>query len=153
MSTEARSQAEPALTRLDADKFRDPDTTAKGEARAHVDLQRLETLWFNTGTLCNIECRHCYIESSPSNDRLEYLSLAEVQVFLEEIESLGLRTKEIGFTGGEPFMNPAVPAMMSEALSRGYRVLVLTNAMQPMMRPAIRQELLALRRVHVGENQ
>ena len=41
---------------LDPAKFKDPDVTAKGERRATVGLTRLETLWFNTGTLCNIEC-------------------------------------------------------------------------------------------------
>ena len=44
-------------------KFKDPDITAKGERRASVALTRLETLWFNTGTLCNIACVNCYIEA------------------------------------------------------------------------------------------
>ena len=60
-------------------KFADPDWTATGEPRAKVALTALETLWFNTGTLCNIECRNCYILSSPSNDALVYLTLAEVE--------------------------------------------------------------------------
>src|SRR5262249_35036654 len=47
-------------------KFRDPDVTAGNEARAKVPLLALKTLWFNTGTLCNITCRNCYIESSPA---------------------------------------------------------------------------------------
>ena len=54
-------------------KFRDPDWTASGERRAQVPLQALRTLWINTGSLCNIECRNCYIESSPENDRLVYI--------------------------------------------------------------------------------
>ena len=53
---------------LDPAKFQDALVTAKGEARAHVALRALETLWFNTGTLCNLTCRNCYIESSPRND-------------------------------------------------------------------------------------
>jgi len=125
--------------RLDPRKFRDPLVTASGERRAQVALKSLDTLWFNTGTLCNLTCGHCYIESSPRNDRLVYLSAAEVAEYLDEIESLDLRTKLIGFTGGEPFMNPALPAMLELALSRGFRVLVLTNAMKPMhkMKPAL----------------
>jgi uncharacterized Fe-S cluster-containing radical SAM superfamily protein len=121
---------------LDRAKFRDPQVTAKGERRAVVVLKRLRTLWFNTGTLCNLTCRNCYIESSPTNDRLVYLSAAEVAEYLDEIERDGLGTEEIGFTGGEPFMNPAFPTMLEEALRRGYRVLVLTNAMRPMMKMA-----------------
>jgi sulfatase maturation enzyme AslB (radical SAM superfamily) len=90
---------------LDAAKFKDALVTAKGEERAHVALRSLETLWFNTGTLCNLTCQNCYIESSPRNDRLAYLSAAEVTDYLDEIERDGHRTKLIGFTGGEPFMN------------------------------------------------
>jgi uncharacterized Fe-S cluster-containing radical SAM superfamily protein len=119
---------------LDPAKFRDPEVTATGEARAGVRLGRLRTLWFNTGTLCNITCRHCYIESSPHNDRLVYLTAAEVARFLDEIAALGLGTEEIGFTGGEPFMNPDILAMLEDCLGRGFRVLVLTNAMRPMQR-------------------
>jgi organic radical activating enzyme len=119
---------------LDPAKFRDPRVTAKGEARATVALEPLETLWFNTGTLCNIECGHCYIESGPKNDRLAYLTLADVESYLDEIAALGWTTREIGFTGGEPFMNRQIIAMLELALVRGFDVLVLTNAMRPMRR-------------------
>jgi len=118
--------------RLDPAKFRDPIVTAKGERRASVQLGRLETLWINTGTLCNLACKTCYIESSPTNDALVYMTLAEVDAYLDEAETLG--TREIGFTGGEPFMNRDMPAMMRSALRRGFEVLVLTNAMRPMRR-------------------
>jgi uncharacterized Fe-S cluster-containing radical SAM superfamily protein len=131
-----------AGARLDPAKFRDPVTTAKGERRAAVAFEGLETLWFNTGTLCNITCRRCYIESSPRNDRLAYLTAAEVRVFLEEIARERLATEAIGFTGGEPFLNPDLLAMLEDCLARGFRVLVLTNAMRPMQR--LTAPLLAL---------
>ena len=128
---------------LDARKFRNPRLTAAGEPRASVGLTRLDTLWFNTGTLCNLTCENCYIESSPTNDRLAYLSAADVAGFLGEIERDSLGTREIGFTGGEPFMNPEIIASLEDCLARGFRVLVLTNAMRPMMKLA--GPLLALR--------
>jgi len=128
---------------LDPAKFRDPRVTAKGERRASVALRSLKTLWLNTGTLCNLTCSHCYIESSPTNDRLEYLTLSEARGYFDEIARDGLPTEEIGFTGGEPFMNPDILAMLDDALSRGFRALVLTNAMKPMMK--CRDGLLALR--------
>ena len=134
--------------RLAPEKFRDPDRTADGSRRAVVELERLDTLWLNTGTLCNIECRNCYIESSPANDRLANLTAAEAARYLDEIAELALPTREIGFTGGEPFVNPDLPAMLADALGRGFEALVLTNAMQPMMRPAIRRALLELRDAH-----
>ena len=138
------SHLQPAQPLLDPAKFRDPLVTAKGEARAAVALSGLRTLWINTGTLCNITCRNCYIESSPRNDALVYMTAAEAAAFLDEAERDRLPVEEIGFTGGEPFLNREVPAMLRDALGRGHRALVLTNAMKPMRNHAA--ALLALRK-------
>jgi len=124
-------------------KFQHPDITADGADRAQVALTRFDTLWVNTGTLCNVECAHCYIESSPTNDRLSYLTAAELAPFLDEAAQMDAR--EIGFTGGEPFMNPDMGEMTAMALRRGFSVLILTNAMRPMMRPKVQERMLALR--------
>ncbi len=129
-------------------KFADPKVTADGKTRAFVPLSRLNTLWFCTGTLCNLTCEHCYIESSPSNDALVYLSVDEVTTYLDEIETLALGTREIGLTGGEPFMNPDIIPILEAILSRGYQALVLTNAMRPMMKLA---EPLAALNVQWGD--
>lgn len=131
---------------LDPAKFQDAFVTAKGEERAQVALRALETLWFNTGTLCNLTCQNCYIESSPRNDRLAYLSATEVGAYLDEIERDGHDTRLIGFTGGEPFMNRELPAMLEDVLSRGLQAMVLTNAMKPMQR--MKPALLDLRARH-----
>jgi predicted phosphodiesterase len=138
----------PHLTPLSIDpaKFKDPRVTAKGEERASVPLSALKTLWFNTGTQCNIACRNCYIESSPKNDRLAYLTVEDIRPYLDEIERDGLGTKEIGFTGGEPFLNPNIIGLIEECLTRGLSVLVLTNAMRPMQRH--HKPLLALSKKH-----
>ena len=126
-------------------KFSDPDVTAKGEKRARVALHELRTLWINTGSLCNITCRNCYIESSPENDRLAYITRAETTAYLDEIVRDRWPVTEIGFTGGEPFMNPDFIEMLGDALSRNFSVLVLTNATQPMLRPRVIAGLLGLR--------
>ena len=123
-------------------KFEDYLVTAKGENRAYVDMKQLDTLWLNTGTLCNITCENCYIESSPKNDALVYLSYKEVCSYLDEIRDEKMGTTEIGITGGEPFMNPDIIPIMEECLSRGFKMVMLTNAMRPMMRR--KEELLAL---------
>ncbi len=129
-------------------KFQDPERTLTGEERASVALEALETLWFNTGSVCNITCVNCYIESSPTNDRLAYLAAGEVTTILDEIGRAAHGTAEIGFTGGEPFMNPDILSMLGDALERGFDVLVLTNAMQPMQRPHLKKGLVALRERH-----
>ncbi|MGB0646914.1 MAG: radical SAM protein, partial [Bradymonadia bacterium] len=101
-------------------------------------------LWFNTGTLCNLTCENCYIESSPTNDALVFLTLEDVATYLMEIQDAGLPTKEIGFTGGEPFVNPQMNALIEMTLEAGFETLVLTNAMRPMQRQTVAEELLRL---------
>lgn len=117
-------------------KFLDPDTTADGEPRAYVAPGALTTVWLNTGTLCNLTCENCYIESSPTNDRLAYLNRMDVRTVLDEIRAARLPVAEIGITGGEPFMNPDILDILEDCLADGFRVLVLTNAMRPMMKRA-----------------
>lgn len=130
---------------LSAAKFQDPRVTAKGEPRAKVALAGLETLWVNTGSLCNITCRACFMESSPRNDALAYISAAEVATYLDEVAAEAMPVREVGFTGGEPFMNPHLLPMLEDVLTRpgALRALVLTNAMKPLRRYA--PKLLALR--------
>ena len=113
---------------MDYLKFKDTFTTAKGEPRAFVKLKSLETLWFNTGTLCNLECKNCYIESSPKNDRLSYLTIDDIRPYLQEIKDENLPTKLIGLTGGEPFLNPSIIPIIQTILENGFDLLVLTNA-------------------------
>ena len=135
--------APSTVTPIDTSKFRDPSVTADGAARASVSLKALRTLWINTGTLCNLTCVNCYIESSPTNDRLVYITTGEVGAYLDEIAADELCTEEIGYTGGEPFMNPNMIDILDLTLSRGFRALVLTNAMRPMAK--VQDGLLALR--------
>ena len=117
-----------------AGKFSDPECTLAGDPRAYVPFERLDTLWLNTGTLCNLACGNCYIESSPINDRLSYLTRTDVATFLEEVKTYRLPVQAIGLTGGEPFMNPLILEILEDCLGTGASILVLTDAMRPMMK-------------------
>ncbi len=132
-------------------KFVDSALTADGEARATVALNDPQTLWFNTGTLCNIECVNCYILSSPTNDALVYITAEEVRGYLDQLEARNWGVREIAFTGGEPFMNPQMIEIAEASLERGYDVLILTNAMLPMMRKKMREGLLRLQAAYPGK--
>src|SRR5438132_13288044 len=91
-----------------------------------VYLEHLDDLWFQVGgTLCNLECRHCFISCSPHNRNFRFLGLATVRRRL--IESVELGVKEYYFTGGEPFLNPEMTAILELALKFG-PASVLTNA-------------------------
>lgn len=126
----------------------EPARDAAPAAPAKVAFERLQTLWINTGTRCNLACATCYIESSPRNDALAFIPARDVSGLLDEIARDGLPTRVIGFTGGEPFLNRDLPAMLADALGRGFETLVLTNAMKPMQRSA--RALLVLKARHGG---
>jgi molybdenum cofactor biosynthesis enzyme MoaA len=121
------------VSNLSDNKFKNQKVTADGSNRAFIEARNIKTLWFNTGTLCNIECKNCYIESSPKNDRLVYLTFEEVKSFIDEALDKNLGTNEIGFTGGEPFMNKDIMKMIDYSLNKNFKVLVLSNAMKPML--------------------
>jgi MoaA/NifB/PqqE/SkfB family radical SAM enzyme len=88
-------------------------------------LLALDTLWLQVaGTLCNLQCTHCFVSSSPTNHSFEMMSLDDVRGFLAEAESLGV--KECYFTGGEPFLHRDILEMLEAALALG-PVSVLTN--------------------------
>ena len=121
------------MSNLSDNKFKNQKVTADGSNRAFIEARNIKTLWFNTGTLCNIECKNCYIESSPKNDSLAYLTFEEVKSFIDEAIDKNLGTNEIGFTGGEPFMNKDIMKMIDYSLNKNFKVLVLSNAMKPML--------------------
>jgi molybdenum cofactor biosynthesis enzyme MoaA len=103
-------------------------------------LVALDTLWFQVaGTLCNLECTHCFISSSPTNHSHDMMTLAEVRPYLEEAEALGV--KEYYFTGGEPFLNRQILEIIEAALVIG-PVSVLTNGV--LIRPETAARLRAL---------
>ena len=114
-------------------KFQNKFLTADNQKRAFINTQKIKTLWFNTGTLCNLACKGCYIDSSPKNDRLAYLSIDEFKSFVNESIQNKMGTEQIGFTGGEPFMNRDIFKMIKYSLENDFKTLVLTNAMKPML--------------------
>lgn len=105
-----------------------------------VPMLALDTLWFQVaGTVCNIECTHCFISCSPRNHSHEMMSLADVQARLDEARGLGVR--EYYFTGGEPFMNRDMLPILAATLRQG-PATVLTNGM--LLRPEVCRELREL---------
>ena len=126
-------------------KFQDPNYTLNGDVRATVSFKKFKTLWFNLGSQCNIECKNCYIKSSPQADHFVYLKPNDILPYLDEIDLISRDRIEIGFTGGEPYLNPDAIELAEVVLERGHKLLVLTNAMRPMMRPKVQKGLLSLK--------
>jgi uncharacterized Fe-S cluster-containing radical SAM superfamily protein len=96
-------------------------------AAPEVALRSLDTLWFQVGgTLCNLACTHCFISCSPTNHTHEMMRLEQVLRYLREAVELGV--KEFYFTGGEPFLNPEMEAILAATLAVG-PASVLTNGL------------------------
>jgi MoaA/NifB/PqqE/SkfB family radical SAM enzyme len=105
-------------------------------------LLHLDVLWIQVaGTLCNLKCTHCFVSAGPGNDRHGLMSRGEVS--RRVAEGLALGVKEFYFTGGEPFMNPEMEAILEETLLQG-PATVLTNGL--LLRPALCERLGRLAR-------
>jgi AdoMet-dependent heme synthase len=93
-----------------------------------VPLKELETLWMQVGgTLCNLECTHCFISCSPKNDTIAMMTLVQVEERLRESRKLGV--KDYYITGGEVFINPEIFEILAAILSYG-PLDTLTNGTQ-----------------------
>jgi uncharacterized Fe-S cluster-containing radical SAM superfamily protein len=93
----------------------------------HAPLRSLDTLWFQVGgTVCNLACSHCLVSASPTNHTHEPMTLLEVRPYLAEAAGLGVR--DFYFTGGEPFLNPEMEAILAATLRVG-PATVLTNGL------------------------
>jgi MoaA/NifB/PqqE/SkfB family radical SAM enzyme len=100
-------------------------TKNPGAKIPEVPLLRLETLWMQVGgTLCNLQCTHCFISCGPQNHTHEMMTLKQVQKTLAESKELGV--KDYYITGGEVFINPEIFEILESILSFG-PLDVLTN--------------------------
>ena len=107
-----------------------------GDRFPRVPLTSLDTLWLQVaGTVCNLSCTHCFISCSPANHSHGMLSLPEVERAMTEALPLGV--KEFYLTGGEPFLNPQIFAILEMLLKHG-PVTVLTNGILILKREAAR---------------
>ena len=115
----------------------------QGTSDPVVPLAHLDDLWFQVaGTLCNLECGHCFISCSPHNHNFGFLDLETVRRNLEESVRLGV--KEYYFTGGEPFLNREMVEILELTLQYG-PATVLTNG------TVLKDEwLMRLRRAEAG---
>ncbi len=103
-------------------------------------FRHLQSLWFQlTGTLCNLECVHCFIACSPTNHQLKFLEPDTVFRYLDEAAQLGVR--DIYFTGGEPFLHKHILPILAQAL-RVAPTTVLTNG--TLITPSIADALAAI---------
>ena len=111
-----------------------PDTRAPASAAdacGYIQPHALEELWFHVGTACNLACPFCLEGSKPGDNRLQRMTLRDVQPLMEEAVDLGVA--QFSFTGGEPFVvRDFINILAGAATLRP--CLVLTNGTDPVLR-------------------
>ena len=83
----------------------------------------IDTVQVNIGLVCNLACRHCHVESSPS--RTEAMTWQTMDDVLAAAALADAKTLDI--TGGAPEMNPNFRRFINKALAAGLQVIVRTN--------------------------
>ncbi len=94
-----------------------PQTVAFSRNSANV--------FFHILTRCNLQCRHCYINTDQHGQLT--LPLSTIQAWLEAF-SENSHTKNLIFLGGEPTLHPELPAAVRFARKMGFgSITVDTN--------------------------
>jgi uncharacterized Fe-S cluster-containing radical SAM superfamily protein len=88
-------------------------------------LLHLDALWIQVaGSVCNLACTHCFVSCGPDASTHSLMSRAEVRARVAEALAMG--AQEFYFTGGEPFVNPEMEAILEDTLALA-PATVLTN--------------------------
>jgi sulfatase maturation enzyme AslB (radical SAM superfamily) len=83
-------------------------------------------LWLELTNQCNLQCSHCYAESSPHTGGGDKLTRAKYEELIVDAYQTGCR--RIQFIGGEPTLNRDLPALIRLAAATGYAFIeVFTN--------------------------
>src|SRR5262249_34957891 len=99
----------------------------------------LDLLWLEVTGKCNLRCVHCYADSGPQRRLHEYMTPEDWEDALDQAARLGCRA--VQFSGGEPTMYPALPALIGRARALGFAAVeVYTNG--TMFKPHIKDALL-----------
>ena len=81
--------------------------------------------YFDFTYRCNLKCRHCLTESSPTTDISTELQTPRIFELISELAKIG--TLEIATAGGEPFIHPDWEDIFTHIKSVGMNLIVTTN--------------------------
>lgn len=90
------------------------------------NLEPLDFVWLELTNRCNLQCVHCYAESSPTSGATDALGEQDYLNLIAQVYGLGCR--KIQFIGGEPTLNASLPLLIQFARDIGFEfVEVFTN--------------------------
>ncbi len=84
---------------------------------------RLDTLQINVGYRCNQSCLHCHVNAGPT--RREVMAAQVAEAIVRYLDASEVSTLDI--TGGAPELNEQFRYLVTEARSRGVRVIDRCN--------------------------
>lgn len=84
----------------------------------------LEIMQINVGYMCNMECTHCHVDSSPR--RKEITPKHILEKCLEVIDA-NPTIKTVDLTGGAPEMNPDFKWLIEELAKRDLETIIRSN--------------------------
>lgn len=90
------------------------------------DLGGVNFAWLEITRKCNLECVHCYTDSSPYLDLYGQMTDELWMRVISELASLGC--SKIQFIGGEPMLHPSLSKFIAHAKEQGIqKIEVFTN--------------------------
>jgi MoaA/NifB/PqqE/SkfB family radical SAM enzyme len=91
-----------------------------------LPIDAFDFLWMELTPRCNLNCVHCYADSSPHRPLDERMQLADWVETLNQAADLGCKRAQ--FIGGEPTLYPGLAELIEHARSRNFEHLeVFTN--------------------------
>jgi MoaA/NifB/PqqE/SkfB family radical SAM enzyme len=92
-----------------------------------IETRKLDFLWMELTSQCNLRCVHCYAESEPVPQTEDKLTAENYHSLIDSAADLDCR--KIQFIGGEPTLNPELPNLIQHARAVGFEFIeVFTNA-------------------------
>lgn len=85
------------------------------------ERKNLEFLWLELTNRCNLQCVHCYTESSPHSGDRDLLKTPDYESIMSQAYALGCRN--IQFIGGEPQLNRDFLQLVIKAKSIGFEFI------------------------------
>lgn len=73
---------------------------------------------------CNLQCKHCFQESSPLNP-MDFSPINALISLCDELEGLNIQALKI--TGGEPLIYPHINELLSHLANKNYAKIILSN--------------------------
>jgi MoaA/NifB/PqqE/SkfB family radical SAM enzyme len=95
----------------------------------------LDFVWLELTNQCNLQCRHCYSESSPYSTTKNLLNESGYANLIAEAYELGCR--QIQFIGGEPTLNKSLPYLIAHADSCGYQFIEVFSNLVSLSAPLL----------------